>query len=277
MRLALAACALAVASCAGGPPAPEWEATAHGALKGFQSAYLAGRTQAAEQEFARARSALAATGRAELVARAELVRCAARVASLDFDDCPGYRALAADAPPAERAYAAYLAGKAQAGDLALLPEHHRSVSADNLAAIADPFSATGGRRGAVPAGRHHATRHHRRRGNRLRPGVAAAAAGLAGRAGEARGGRGRPGCPRGDPAPHPARGGRRGRPLSRARLPDYRGWLHSAPGKRRPVSRGWLRRVPAHNLPPSPKPLGTGFGNPVPEPGSRTRFRTQRQ
>lgn len=140
MRLALAACALAVASCASGPPAPEWEATAHGALKGFQSAYLAGRTQAAEQEFARARSALAATGRAELVARAELVRCAARVASLDFDDCPGYRALAADAPPAERAYAAYLAGKARSDEIALLPEHHRTASAASLAAIADPFA-----------------------------------------------------------------------------------------------------------------------------------------
>jgi hypothetical protein len=140
MRLALAACALAVASCASGPPAPEWEATAHGALRSFQSAWLAGRTQAAEQEFARARSALAATGRAELVARAELVRCAARVASLDFDDCPGFQALAVDAAPAERAYAAYLAGKAQAGDVALLPEHHRGVSADNLGAIVDPFS-----------------------------------------------------------------------------------------------------------------------------------------
>ena len=140
MRLALAACALALASCTSGPPAPDWEVTAHGALRSFQSAWLAGRTQAAEQEFARARSALAATGRAELVARAELVRCAARVASLDFDDCPGYRALAVDAAPAERAYAAYLAGKALPGDVSLLPEHHRSVSADNLAAIADPFS-----------------------------------------------------------------------------------------------------------------------------------------
>jgi hypothetical protein len=140
MRLALAACALALASCAGGPPAPEWEATAHGGLKGFQSAYLAGRTPAAEQEFARARSALAATGRADLVARAELVRCAARVASLDFDDCPGFEALAADAAPAERAYARYLAGKAQEADIALLPEHHRGVSPGSLAAIADPFA-----------------------------------------------------------------------------------------------------------------------------------------
>ncbi len=140
MRRLAAIFAFTLASCASGPPAPDWEASAHGALKSFQSSYLAGRTQAAEQDFARARSALSATGRADLVARAELVRCAARVASLEFDDCPGYRALASDAAPAERAYAAYLAGQAQAADLALLPEHHRGVSSASLAAVADPLA-----------------------------------------------------------------------------------------------------------------------------------------
>lgn len=140
MRLAAVALAVALAACASGPPAAEWESTAHGALKAFQASYLAGRTKAAEQEFARARSALAATGKPDLVARAELVRCAARAASLDFDDCPGYRALAADAAPAERAYARYLGGDAQAADLALLPAHHRNVSPGSLGAIADPLS-----------------------------------------------------------------------------------------------------------------------------------------
>jgi len=140
MRAIVVASALVVAACAAGPPAPEWQASAHGALRSFQAAYLTGRTQVAEQEFARARSALSATGRADLVARAELVRCATRVASLDFDDCPGYLALAADAPPAERAYAAYLAGQAQAADIALLPGQHRGVSTGSLAAIADPLS-----------------------------------------------------------------------------------------------------------------------------------------
>lgn len=139
MRKLVAAAAVALAACASGPPAPEWQATAHGALGSFQSAYLGGRTKAAEQEFARARSAIAATGKADLVARAELVRCAAQVASLDFGDCPGYQALAADAAPAERAYAAYLAGRAQAADMALLPEHHRNVSSASLGAVADPF------------------------------------------------------------------------------------------------------------------------------------------
>jgi hypothetical protein len=143
MRPFVAAMALVVAACAGGPPAPEWQANAYGALHGFEAAYLGGRTLVAEQEFARARSALSATGRADLVARAELVRCAAHVASLDFDDCPGYQALAGDAAPAERAYAAYLAGKVQGADIALLPQHHRAVAAGDagaLAVIEDPFA-----------------------------------------------------------------------------------------------------------------------------------------
>ncbi len=140
MRALATVALLLLAACAGGPPAPEWQATAHASLRAFESAWLAGRTRAAEQEFTRARSALAATGRPDLVARAELVRCAARVASLDFDDCPGYRALAADAAPAERAYAAYLAGEAKAEDAALLPEHQRAVTSAGLAGIADPFS-----------------------------------------------------------------------------------------------------------------------------------------
>jgi hypothetical protein len=140
MRALPVAALLCLAACAGGPPAPEWKANAHGALESFEAAYLRGDSRIAEQDFARGRAALASTGRADLVARAELVRCAARVASLDFDDCPGYRALAADAAPAERAYAAYLAGQAQAADLALLPEHHRGVSSAGLAAVADPFA-----------------------------------------------------------------------------------------------------------------------------------------
>jgi hypothetical protein len=137
----VAASALVLAACAAGPPAPEWQASAHGALESFASAYLRGNTRVAEQEFARARAALSSTGRADLVARAELVRCAARVASLEFDDCPGFRALAADAPAAERAYAAYLDGRSQPADRELLPAHHRAVAASgDLAAIEDPLA-----------------------------------------------------------------------------------------------------------------------------------------
>jgi hypothetical protein len=141
--MALAAALAALASCAGGPPPPDWQSDAHGALRHFESAYLSGQSRLAEEEFARARSALASTGRADLVARAELVRCAARVASLEFDDCPGFQALAPDAAAPERAYAAFLAGRANAAEIALLPEHHRpaaSGEASAPAAITDPMS-----------------------------------------------------------------------------------------------------------------------------------------
>jgi len=143
MRALLLAASLALAACAGSPPAPDWQAEAHGALRNYEKAWLEGRTRAAEQEFARARNALAATGRADLVARAELVRCAARIASLEIDDCPGYRSLAGDAAPPERAYAAYLAGKAQGEEIALLPAHHRALAggdAGALASLEDPFA-----------------------------------------------------------------------------------------------------------------------------------------
>jgi hypothetical protein len=101
-----------LAGCGGGAQAPDWQSNAAQALAGFERLYLAGNTAAAELEFRRARSELARTGRADLVARAELVRCAVRTASLEFDDCPGFQALRDGAAPGDIAYADYLAGKA---------------------------------------------------------------------------------------------------------------------------------------------------------------------
>ena len=98
--------------CSSSPPAPDWQLNASQSLSAFEQSYLVGNTAAADAEFARARSELARTGREDLVARAELVRCAVRVASLQFDDCPGFEALRAGASADERAYALYLAGKA---------------------------------------------------------------------------------------------------------------------------------------------------------------------
>ena len=102
---------LLLAACAGGPPAPDWQQNAAGALSAFQRLYFSGSTPAAEAEFRAARSELARTGRAAAVARAELFRCAVRAASLEFDDCPGFLALEQDAGAQARAYAEYLAGK----------------------------------------------------------------------------------------------------------------------------------------------------------------------
>lgn len=100
---------------------------------------MAGNSRVAALDFERARTELARTGRADLLARALLTACAARVASLEFDDeCSGFVSLAPDAGPAERAYAAYLAGRADAQqNLALLPEAQRQAQP---AAIADPLA-----------------------------------------------------------------------------------------------------------------------------------------
>ena len=110
-QAAVALAALAVA-CSDNPPVPDWQQNSFDSLQAFRQLYLAGDTKGAEVEFAHARAELTATGRADLVARAELVRCAARVASLAFEPCTGFDALRDDASAEERAYASYLEGKA---------------------------------------------------------------------------------------------------------------------------------------------------------------------
>ena len=111
MRAIALAALIGFAGCASAPPPPDWQSNARDALNAFERHYLAGETRLAEQEFARAKAEIARTGRGDLLARAELVRCAARVASLEFDDCPGFETLRADAGAAEVAYAEYLVGR----------------------------------------------------------------------------------------------------------------------------------------------------------------------
>lgn len=137
-------CAIVLAGCAGGPPPPEWQMNAHGAMERALDAYLSGRTRVADAELARARSEIARTGRPDLLARAELMRCAAQVASLDLQPCTAYEPLAADAAPTEQAYARYLDGRLRPAEAALLPEAQRGPaaagSAASVAAVADPQS-----------------------------------------------------------------------------------------------------------------------------------------
>lgn len=129
--------ALLLLGCAARPPAPAWQADAHGALQAAVAASLEGRARVAEAEMARARQALGATGQPALLARAELVLCAAQVASLDFGGCPHYQALAVDAEPAEQAYATYLYGEVDAAQRQLLPATQRQAAlpADPLARL----------------------------------------------------------------------------------------------------------------------------------------------
>lgn len=126
--LTAATLASALAACSSGPPVPDWKMNAQSSIERFEAAYLAGRTLVEQTEFQRARSQVAGTGKVDLVARVELLRCATRVASLVFEPCAGFDALREDAGAADRAYAAYLAGTAVA-DTSLLPQTQRAVAA----------------------------------------------------------------------------------------------------------------------------------------------------
>lgn len=125
----LLALAAAFAGCGSKPREPDWQMNAHGALERYVRAYMSGNARVEASEFERARNELESTGQPGLVARAELTRCALRVASLAFEPCEGFERLRADSPAAERAYADYLAGSIAASDVALLPPQHRAVAA----------------------------------------------------------------------------------------------------------------------------------------------------
>ncbi|MFN7123068.1 MAG: hypothetical protein ACK4NM_13660 [Hydrogenophaga sp.] len=136
---------LALAACASNPPPPDWPLEAKGSSERATEAWLSGNSRIETAEFGRARAEVARTGQVVLVARLELLRCATRVASLVVEPCAGFDALAQDAAPPEQAYARYLAGTAQAGDAALLPEAHSALVGNAtpdaaLAAIKDPLS-----------------------------------------------------------------------------------------------------------------------------------------
>jgi hypothetical protein len=126
---AFAILAVLIAACAGAPPAPDWQSNAHLALRNFEKSYLSGDSRAADAEFARARAELSSTGRLDLLARAELTRCAVQVASLVFDECPGFTRRREDAGVDERVYADYLAARWQSLEVTRLPPQHRSVVA----------------------------------------------------------------------------------------------------------------------------------------------------
>ena len=132
-------------ACAGTPP-PDWQLNAKSALDHALAAYLSGNTRGVDADLDYARREIARTGRVDLLARAELMYCAARVAGLAFEPCSAFERLRSDAPAAERAYADYLEARIQATDIALLPAAHRAVAAASaptsaqIESIEDPLS-----------------------------------------------------------------------------------------------------------------------------------------
>ena len=137
---------LLLSACSNTPKAPDWQLEAKGAMDRSVAAYLEGNTRIESAELTRARTQLSSTGRADAMAGAELLHCAARVASLVFEPCTAFEALRIDAPEAQRAYADYLRGQLAPTKVALLPTSQQAAagrSADDgkpLQGIDDPLS-----------------------------------------------------------------------------------------------------------------------------------------
>jgi hypothetical protein len=133
-----------LAACAGGPQPPDWQLEAKGSMDRSVAAYMEGNSRVEMAELERARTQLTRSGRADLLATAELLHCATRVASLVMDEpCTGFEKLRPDATDAQRAYADYLKGQLQPQSVALLPEAQRATAAGNAGAlqgITDPLS-----------------------------------------------------------------------------------------------------------------------------------------
>ena len=147
LKTMLTVTAMLLSACASGPKPADWQLESKGAMERAIAAYLEGNSRVEAAELARARLELSATGRVDLLARAELLSCASRVASLVFEPCAGFEKLRQDAPPAERAYADYLAGKLQPQDINLLPKSQQlsaqaaiSRVQPAIESIADPLA-----------------------------------------------------------------------------------------------------------------------------------------
>lgn len=133
-----------LAACAGGPQPPDWQLEAKGSMDRSVAAYMEGNSRVEMAELERARTQLTRSGRADLLATAELLHCATRVASLVLDEpCAGFEKLRPDATDAQRAYADYLKGQLPPSGIALLPESQRAAATGNAGAlqgITDPLS-----------------------------------------------------------------------------------------------------------------------------------------
>ena len=140
--------ALALLAACAGRPVVDWQLTSKAAIDRSVAAYLSGDSALAAQQFELARREVVRTGRADLLARIELIGCAARVASLQYEACEGFEKLRHEAPAPERAYADFLAGRLRPQDIDLLPQPQQALAvagsspdaAAQLQRIEDPFS-----------------------------------------------------------------------------------------------------------------------------------------
>jgi len=122
-------CAALLGACAGTAPAPGWALHAESAARRATAATLQGHSRLEALEWNKARAEIARTARPDLLARLELLRCAAQSAALLWENCPAYQALSQDAPAAEAAYARYLAAHPLPHDMPHLGAAQRRLAA----------------------------------------------------------------------------------------------------------------------------------------------------
>lgn len=125
--LTLITASILLTACASTPPPPDWKASAFSALNEFSSAHLNGNTRLADLEFSRAQAEISRTGRLDLMARAELTRCAVHVASLDWAPCTAFDAYIKEATVQEKTYATFLTGHWEGLNAELLPVHYHNL------------------------------------------------------------------------------------------------------------------------------------------------------
>jgi len=127
--LGVAALVALLSACAGTPPPPDWKINAQSSLEGFEKRYLEGDSRLAALNFERARAEIARTGQPELVARAELIRCAVGLATLSDEHCALLAQAGSAFAPADAVYADFLAGRWQDLNAKQLPEAYRALVA----------------------------------------------------------------------------------------------------------------------------------------------------
>lgn len=135
---------MALVACSSKPRVPDWQMNVQSASQKAVEANLSGNARLEALEWDRARAEVARTGQIDLLARLELLRCAAQTASLVVAPCDRFERLRPDATPADRAYADYLAGRLQPAQVPLLPEAQRKVAMSGdigtLSTLEDPLS-----------------------------------------------------------------------------------------------------------------------------------------
>jgi hypothetical protein len=148
VRIGFVCAVFVLGACGGATVAPEWQSRSHASLERFGQLYLDGNSRLAQRSFAEAKAALASTGRPDLVARAELVRCALGTAALDVEACAAFESIRNDATAEDRVYGDFVTGLLRGEDATKLPAQYRGIATAQgedarnkaLQGITDPVS-----------------------------------------------------------------------------------------------------------------------------------------